>query len=86
MKTYKQLSKAQKRVIDLLLSDKDSYCSRGIYYDFQNIILPNKSGFSTWCCKPTLEYLIKHNVLVLSNYVEDMAKGHFVLNPNFKKL
>ena len=79
MKTIEQLSQAQKRVVFLLKSDKDSYCTKGMYYNFQHIILPNKKDSDTWCCRPTLLSLIRYNVIVLSE-----IKERYVLNPNFE--
>jgi hypothetical protein len=75
MKTYNQLSQAQKRVVDLLKVDQDySYCKKAEYYNFQVIYSNNEH---TWCTRPTLDSLINHKVLV---------RGHFdryILSPSF---
>ena len=80
MKTYKQLSKAQQRVVDLLIINVDSYCSTSPYYNYQRITIQYNENLSTYCCKPTLWSLIDSNILVKSNY-EKWTR--YILNPEF---
>jgi len=85
MKTYEQLSPAQKKVIQLMKEDQDSYCLKSNLYDFQQIVRPNiKDDLYKieYCKRPTLRLLIKSEILIRKEN-KDRIMDKYILNPKF---
>ena len=84
MKTYEQLSPAQKKVIQLMKEDQDSYCLESNFYNYQQIVRPNIKDdlYKIENCKrPTLIFLIKSEILIKK---EVEGRDKYVLNPKFQ--
>jgi hypothetical protein len=75
MITYRKLSPAQKRVVDMLNSDRQfSYCKMSVYYNYQVIFFKQEQAFFS---RATFDFLVKNEILVRGQF------NRYVLNKQF---
>lgn len=74
-----KLSEAQSRVVIILLNDKDAYCLKSRFFNFQEIVAPNtvQDTRKKYFNRETMRVLITKWVVVNNN-------GRWVLNPKIK--